>query len=477
MSTGPNARLWFIRPKASFDQNLLLRFWLHKTELSEDLTVSIYIDGRKCAVGFSAGLHSPFKQGKVEGDWQSLELIIDKLDVVRSAPSDKPSKILVLAADWVIPVASVDFNGQSHPIADPAYTRALTQAIPENHWRVERIYHPSDRIYVTGWLVAQAGEPKPTLWIDGDLADVEFELYSDFARKTYWFYPGSPWFGFVASCSVGPKPMPRWVETHRSGMFRTLNGREIPHFKQYRHIGDTSAQVVPPAANLHRISGPTANAPFYLSIGRSEFHVVFDIARLYGVDAAEPTTRVLDWGCGCARITRHFAAMDDRRGGTVGIDIDADNVAWCQSHIPNADFFVAPLYPPTDFADRSFDLIFAVSVLSHLTEDAMDAWLAETNRLLSDTGLALLTFNGGATAALYSSGNPERFRRREETGFDAETISTSLKGFVESDDYYRLTFMSDDHAHAKFARYFDLVDVVPSSLAGFQNTAVLRKKS
>ena len=49
--------------------------------------------------------------------------------------------------------------------------------------------------------------------------------------------------------------------------------------------------------------------------------------------------------------------------------------------------------PPLDEADDSFDLIYAVSVFSHLT-DEWPGWLSELHRLLKDDGILIATFLG-----------------------------------------------------------------------------------
>ena len=79
--------------------------------------------------------------------------------------------------------------------------------------------------------------------------------------------------------------------------------------------------------------------------------------------------RVLDWGCGWGRLTRTFAAADTF-GEIWGIDIDHDNLAWARANIPAAKFVKVPLYPPTELPANHFDLVYAVSVMTHLTRDA-----------------------------------------------------------------------------------------------------------
>jgi SAM-dependent methyltransferase len=68
-------------------------------------------------------------------------------------------------------------------------------------------------------------------------------------------------------------------------------------------------------------------------------------------------------GCGCGRLTRHFLEAAGDRLKVRGIDIDADNVGWSNRNLEDGAFLRVGLYPPTPFADESFDMIFANSVL------------------------------------------------------------------------------------------------------------------
>ena len=77
-----------------------------------------------------------------------------------------------------------------------------------------------------------------------------------------------------------------------------------------------------------------------------------------------------------------------------GTDIDRDAIEWSAANIPYATFGMNGAMPPTRYADRSFDLIYALSVFSHLDLPMERAWLEELTRLLKPGGFLYLTFNG-----------------------------------------------------------------------------------
>ena len=70
--------------------------------------------------------------------------------------------------------------------------------------------------------------------------------------------------------------------------------------------------------------------------------------------------------------------------------------------------------PPTGLPSGSFDLIYAYSVFSHLSEPASDAWVSEFRRLLAPGGLLVIT-----TRPRDFLLQCERYRRGEVAGYEA----------------------------------------------------------
>jgi SAM-dependent methyltransferase len=119
--------------------------------------------------------------------------------------------------------------------------------------------------------------------------------------------------------------------------------------------------------------------------------------------------RVLDFGCGAGRTLQ---ALTSHAGGAElwGCDIQEGSIAWAIEHLPPATrFLVNAAEPPLDVPDCSFNLIYGMSVFTHIT-DPWAAWVLEMRRLLAPGGLGVFTFLGEAmwTQVLGRPWEPER---------------------------------------------------------------------
>jgi SAM-dependent methyltransferase len=81
-----------------------------------------------------------------------------------------------------------------------------------------------------------------------------------------------------------------------------------------------------------------------------------------------------------------------------GCDIDAASIAWIDENLsPPVRAFVNDEQPPLPRPDDSFDLVYALSVFTHLT-DTWSAWLLELHRVLVPGGVLVASFLGAGMA-------------------------------------------------------------------------------
>lgn len=180
--------------------------------------------------------------------------------------------------------------------------------------------------------------------------------------------------------------------------------------------------------------------------------------------------KVLDWGCGCGRVTQFL-----KHRGIVNLfaaDIDEDNVKWCTENIQGISFSSIPYYPPTQFPDNYFDAVIGISVMTHLTEDTHKAWLEEIKRILRPGGIALLSIRGLIYYHLVNE--PIEFVAEvEERGYIDRHRDSALDAITREQEYYRASYFSHDYINTVWGQYFQILDIIEGLV--LQDVIVLRK--
>jgi FkbM family methyltransferase len=103
--------------------------------------------------------------------------------------------------------------------------------------------------------------------------------------------------------------------------------------------------------------------------------------------------RLLDFGCGAGRTLRHF--LDEADSAEIwGCDIDHESIDWLQCNLcPPLHALRNEAAPGLPFKDGHFDVVWALSVFTHLV-DTWAAWLVELRRVLADDGVLIATTIG-----------------------------------------------------------------------------------
>lgn len=170
-----------------------------------------------------------------------------------------------------------------------------------------------------------------------------------------------------------------------------------------------------PSRRLRVKVAGTADLDWFLEGGALAAESIRDALARQGV-SADALGPLLDFGCGCGRVTRRWR----ERPGVHGSDTSSEAIAWCRRNLPFGRFEVNGLAPPLAFDDESFELIYALSVFTHLPVDLQRAWLRELRRVLRPDGLLLLTTHGLAYA--------DRLRPDERARFDAGEVVVRWEG-------------------------------------------------
>jgi SAM-dependent methyltransferase len=220
---------------------------------------------------------------------------------------------------------------------------------------------------------------------------------------------------------------------------------------------------LPPAELIVRVAG-TADVDWFLEGGRLAGETIRGAAARAG-RPIEELGALLDFGCGCGRVTRRWRSLN---GVAVhGSDASDDAIAWCKRYLAFGEFRVNRLEPPLGYADASFDLVYALSVLTHLPEELGLAWRDELRRVLRPGGLLVLSIHGPAYRERLSDEERERFDAGELVVRWESAAGTNLCAAYHPHDYVR----------GRLAEGFRLEDLVPEGATGnpHQDLIVLRK--
>mgnify|MGYP001158540269 FL=1 len=162
--------------------------------------------------------------------------------------------------------------------------------------------------------------------------------------------------------------------------------------KNIRFTKDHPNFKLPPNRILYDISG-SVDYPQYYEFGRSM--AIYLSKKIEGLTKNLPAVRILEWGCGPARIIQWlpelFSRMDIKLAGA---DRNKDTIDWCSKNFPHIEFKTNSLDPPLGWKDGDFDIVYAVSVFTHLSEEKHYAWFSELVRLVKPGGFIIITVHG-----------------------------------------------------------------------------------
>lgn len=241
---------------------------------------------------------------------------------------------------------------------------------------------------------------------------------------------------------------------------------------------------LPPPALTERVSDLSGDA-FRLS-GLKAFTDVWDqIAQHKGDPSA---LRILDWGCGCGRISRYLAWAGVRE--LRGCDIDPGAVEWCSANLPG-EFARCDPEPPLPYRDGEIDTVFASSVFTHLGCHHQQRWLGELRRILTPDGLLVASVAGeyaftlGTSRLLRPGQTPgstltkavalrKRFALRR-AGIIDRSPDPHLQG-IAPPGYYRMVYETERFIARAWTRHFELSAYIERGLAGHQDLVVMRPR-
>lgn len=229
-------------------------------------------------------------------------------------------------------------------------------------------------------------------------------------------------------------------------------------------------ELAPPAKLRWRVQA-NSDKSSYLEAGKIISQNIRDLAAKQ--TNFDSFTDILDFGSGCGRIIQNFRERPGSRN-LYATDIDPDLVNWGKSHLPGIQWSINGFQPPLSFGDNAFDLIYGISVFSHLDEDFQHAWLRELQRI-ARPGASIILSIQGEYVMQWLRRDRSYSNELDERGFLFITLSKGRFNLTGFPDFYQAAYHTREYVHNEWSKYFDIVDYVERGICNIQDAVVLRK--
>ncbi|HET6311082.1 MAG TPA: class I SAM-dependent methyltransferase [Candidatus Nitrosotalea sp.] len=245
-------------------------------------------------------------------------------------------------------------------------------------------------------------------------------------------------------------------------------GRALPRTifanARLRNRGAPDGLPIPPSDLIFLVAG-SSDISWFLKAGSLAAKSISDALRARGV-SMEEVGAVLDFGCGCGRVLRHWHSLHQTR--ICGTDYNSKLVEWCRSNLPFGEFQVNQLSPPLPYRSAEFGLVYALSVFTHLTEDLQFRWMNELSRVITPGGYLIVSTHGERYVHRLSNAERKRF----DAGDLVVKNNINAPGSNTCSAYHPMAFVRD-----RLAAGLQVVDFIPEGARGNpkQDLYVLRK--
>lgn len=246
---------------------------------------------------------------------------------------------------------------------------------------------------------------------------------------------------------------------------------------------------VPPNSSMRKTSSKSI-IHYYLS-GIRTYLPIATMSERVGLNLRDGGLTILDFGCGVGRQLLHFTRIYPSNQYHA-CDIDDTSVAFIAKNYPQVKSHINRFTPPLNFPDCHFDLIYSVSIFSHLNMDDQTLWLKELARVSKPGGYLFLTTEGyTALKSLCAAFRQDQqtaadtLRRngyiyKEYEGWEEDVaksntirIASILVGVEKS---YGNTVVSPVYVREKWCAFdLSVVDVIEGIIDHRQDLVVLRR--
>ena len=231
---------------------------------------------------------------------------------------------------------------------------------------------------------------------------------------------------------------------------------------------------LPPPLLRYRVHG-ALEAPGFIWVGNNCANDIKNMLNSMNRDLYS-FNNILDFGCGCGHVLRFF---HDHPGTChfYGTDIDGEAIKWCQKNIKIAFFNQNEPDPPiSSYQDDYFDLIYGISVFTHIDETMQFKWLSELKRIASPGGILILSVSGEKSRGTWDF--PEQDKPRlAENGIIFYVTQTGRYKLDGLPDFYQHTVHTKEYVMREWSKYFNILSYIEAGINNHQDAVILMKNA
>ncbi len=242
---------------------------------------------------------------------------------------------------------------------------------------------------------------------------------------------------------------------------RVLTIKELKKPPQY------NGYYLPPPKFRQLTTATHITVEEHIKEGFQASRLLTGILKKEGIDPYQMVGKVLDFGSGCGRVLRHIHKLIPN-AQLFGCDIDENIIEWNRKNLCFAKWFINKYLPPTDFESSFFDIIYLISVFTHIDEKTQFAWLNEFSRIIKPKGLLIITVVPLGPNRSYN-GMVYEYRKRD-------LVKRSWVRCKSKHPYYIDAKHSEHYCKTQWIEYFKIVKYYKKVLRGVQDLVLLRKE-
>lgn len=282
-------------------------------------------------------------------------------------------------------------------------------------------------------------------------------------QRAFPFIPTALRSGFSYKAPVPKEVFRDWSDIDIYGI---NNAEEVAKIGIGYRLDFRRSLPEPPPKLMRRVANVDAPITYWCRALGSFGEFTKAIRKYHG---PKPIKRLLDWGCGCGRVTSLFL-QHSNISEIFGCDIDREAVDWCTGNLQPGHFSSIEPYPPTRFDNNLFDVVLGYSVFTHLVRDLQLDWLKEMNRIMTPGGFFFASVHGEFAASFVPHVQNDVIR----TGISDRLYDSNLDG-IAPEGYYRGVFQTKAYTLREWGRYFKIIDYVDRGMGNFQDMVVMQK--